>query len=163
MRASYDEFAEYLTNVVLLMERNGIVLRQPAHGEDLVIQEADDGALSFELLGDLPDGHQPTMSRVEIREEFRPIATDLYERARYEYEVLDTARDYRRAFHLHFPAWFERAFLVVVHEHCERPIGQVDCEHFEGSPIKDAYAGIGVLMTTWTGDPPDCASLRCLG
>ncbi len=163
MRASYEACAGYLVRVAQLLERNGVMLRKPADGEDLVLEEDDDGVLSFELLGDLPDGSRPAMAGVEVREEFRPIGADLYERSRYEYELLDKARDYRRAFHLHFPEWFEQTFLVVVHEHCERPIGRVDCAHFEGSPIKDAHAGIGVLMDVWTGEPPDCDALRCLG
>jgi hypothetical protein len=102
------------------------------------------------------------MAEIGVREEFRPVGPDLYERSRYEYELLDLARDYRRSFHLHFPEWFEREFLVVVHEHCERPVGRVDCEHYEGAPIKDAYAGISVLMEVWTGETPECTDLRCL-
>lgn len=134
-----------------------------ARYDDLVIEEDDAGVLSFELLGDLPDGQEPATAEVGVREEFRPIGPDLYERSRYEYGLLDHARDYRRSFHLHFQEWFAREFLVVIHEHCERPIGQVDCEHYEGSPIRDACAGIGVLMDVWTGETPDCADLTCLG
>lgn len=161
MRASYDGCAEYLARVAALLERCGVELRL-SKGDDLDLLEDDDGVLSFEILGDLPDRTRPASARVEIREEFRPVAPDLYERSRYEYELLDRARDFRRACHLHFSEYFERRFLVVVHEHCERPIGQIDCDHFEGSPIRDAYAGVTNLMDTWTGEPPDCRSLRCL-
>lgn len=161
MRATYDEIASYLANLAGLMERHGILLRPSVDGEDLIIGETADGSLSFELLGDLPHGVEPA-SRISVREAFAHVAPGRYERSRYEYELLDVARDYRRAFHLHSPDWFERTHLVVVHEHCERPIGRVDCEHFEGTPIKDGYAGIGVLMTAWTGAPPDCSTLPCL-
>ena len=162
MRATYTDIESYLVGVVALLERHGIVLREPAQGDDLVIEEDDAGALSFELLGELPHGEELVVAQVEMRDEFRRIGPDLYERSRYAYELLDHARDYRRSFHLHSREWFEREFLVIVHEHCERPIGQVDCEHFEGAPIKDAYAGVGLLMDVWTGETPDCADLRCL-
>jgi hypothetical protein len=63
---------------------------------------------------------------------------------------------------VHFPEWFRARHLVLVHEHCERPIGRVACEHYEGSPIKDGFAGVVALLDVWTAEPPDCASLRCL-
>ena len=91
-----------------------------------------------------------------------PAGPDVYARTRYEYELRDEARGYRRALHLHSPESFMRAYLVVVHEHCERPIGAKTCEHHEGSPVKDAFAGVGALIDAWTGDPPDCRRLRCL-
>ncbi len=161
MRARHDDCAEYLARVAAFLERCGVALRL-SKDDDLELLEDDDGVLSFELLGDLPGRTRRATARVAIREEFRPVAPDLYERSRYEYELLDTARNFRRTFHLHFPEYFERRFLVVVHEHCERPIGHVDCDHFEGPPIRDAYAGANVLMDAWTGEPPDCRSLRCL-
>ena len=57
--------------------------------------------------------------------------------------------------------WFERRYLVVVHEHCERPLGDAACDHYEGSPIRDGYAGVMVLIDAWT-DEPGCFELRCL-
>jgi hypothetical protein len=53
--------------------------------------------------------------------------------------------------------------MVVVHEHCEQPVGHAVCPHYEGSPIRDAYAGIVALMRVWTDPAPDCSNLRCLG
>ncbi len=161
MRWSYDTCAEYLSRVAALIERFGATLDLP-EGTDLELLEDDDGTLSFEIMGSLPDGTHPAPARLVIREGFRRISPDLYERSRYEYELVDRARDFRRAFHLHFPEWFGRRFLVVVHEHCERPIGLVDCEHYAGRPIGDAFAGVTTLMDIWTAEPPDCGALTCL-
>jgi hypothetical protein len=161
VRWSHDACAEYLSRVASLVERFGATLDLP-EGADLDLLEEDDGTLSFEITGGLLGGASPAPSRIVIREGFRRISPDLYERSRYEYELVDRARDFRRAFHLHFPEWFERRFLVVVHEHCERPIGLVVCEHYEGRPIADAFAGVTSLMDVWTAEPPDCRALTCL-
>lgn len=159
MRATLGSVEDYLVNVADLLERLGIDLRGDA---DLSLLDDLQGGLSFELVGDLPDGHDPARAQVTIREGFDPAEGDRYVRARYEYELLDRARGFRRSFHLHFPDWFEQEFLVVTHEHCERPIGTVECEQYEGSPIRDAFAGVMALIDAWTADPPDCAALRCL-
>lgn len=119
MRGTYDEIADYLTRVAVLLERNGVMLRI-TEGKDLELHEHDlSGELSFELAGDLPDNRSPSRSELVVRETFERAAPDDYVRARYAYELLDHECDCRRAFHLHDPEWFERAFLVLVHEHCE--------------------------------------------
>jgi hypothetical protein len=162
MRLSCEQCEDYLARVAALLEGFGVVFSRPAAGEDLVLEESKPGVISYELQGELvdPDGGVP--ARVEIREQFTPVRPDLYERTRYVYELRDEARDYRRAFHLHSPESFMSAYLVVVHEHCERPIGVVRCEHYEGSPLKDAFAGVRILIDVWAGNPPDCGRLRCL-
>lgn len=162
MRGDYDAIAEYLLLVAALMERYGIALRLPEGTGELEILEDPAGDLSYELLGDLPGGANRSRSELIVRERFARVGPDRYARAGYAYEILDRERDYRRAFHLHDPGWFQQEFLVVVHEHCERPIGHVPCRHYEGSPIKDAFAGVEVLMGTWTGLAPDCSRLTCL-
>jgi hypothetical protein len=163
MRGTYQEISRYLTSAAVLLERYGVTLRLPGHSDELELLEDPSGRLSFELLGDLPSEADPGRSEIAVREEFRPLGGGRYERSRYEYEIIDRERDHRRAFHLHFPEWFERTFMVVVHEHCEQPVGHVACPHYEGSPIRDAYAGIVALMRVWTDPAPDCAELRCLG
>jgi hypothetical protein len=152
---------DYASRLVELLERCGVVLTKPAPGKLVDVLEADDGSLSFELIGSLPDGHQPALSTLELRERFHPIEFDRYERAGYEYELLDHERDFRRAFHLHDPEWFERNYLVLVHEHCERPIKHVTCTHYHGSPVRDAYAGVVALIGAWTDEPPVCSKLLC--
>jgi hypothetical protein len=161
VRWSYDQCVEYLSRVAELVERFGATLNVP-DGADLQLLEDQDGTLSFEIIGHLPNGPRGAMSEVTIREAFRRASPDLFERYRYEYELIDTARDFRRAFHLHFPDWFGARFLVVVHEHCERPIGRIDCEHYAGLPIPDAYTGVTTLIDAWTADPPNCRALVCL-
>jgi hypothetical protein len=162
MRVSAGECGEYLRQVATLLEQFGLIFSKPAEGEDLVLERSTTGALSYELCGELVGPQDGVPARVEIREEFVPLRPDVYERTRYAYDLRDEARGYRRAFHLHSPESFMREYLVVVHEHCERPIGTVECEHYEGSPVKDAFAGVRVLLDVWTDAPPDCGSLRCL-
>lgn len=159
MRGTADALEGYLSDVANLLERMGVTVRGPA---DIALLEDADGHLSFELVGDLPDGGRPARSEVAIREVFEPEGPDQYGRTRYEYELIDRERDFRRAFHLHSPDWFERRYLVVVHEHCERPLGTIDCEHYHGTPIKDAFGGIHAILDAWTADPPECSDLRCL-
>ena len=153
---------DYASRVAELLERHGVVLTKPAPGAPVEVLEGRDGSLSFELVGSLPDGRQPALSTLELRERFRPIDGDRFERDGYEYELLDHERDFRRAFHLHDPEWFERRYLVVVHEHCERPIKHVACDHYQGSPIRDGYAGVTALIDAWTDEPGDCSKLPCL-
>ncbi len=152
----------YVGQLAELLERFGVVLQRPAPGEPIEVLEAADGSLSFELVGALPDGRQPVLATLEVREEFRALDSGLFERSRYEFEIVDRERDFRRAFHLHSAEWFQGRHLVLVHEHCERPIGRARCDHFEGRPIRDGFAGIVTLMDAWTGDQPDCDTLRCL-
>jgi len=152
----------YAARLGALLERHGIALSRPAPGAPIEVLEADDGSLSFELIGSLPDGRRPALATLELRESFSAAGDGTYERDRYEYELIDRERDFRRAFHLHVPEWFARRYLVVVHEHCERPIGHSRCRHYEGAPVRDGYAGVVVLMDAWTGEPPDCESLPCL-
>ena len=163
MLGTYGECEDYLVKVTELMERYGIVLTKPAPGEDLVLVEDDQGALSFELIGHLPDMVTGRRAGVEVREELAPLGDGTYRTSGYEYELIDPVGDYRRAFHLHDHETFARRFLVVVHEHCERPLGRVDCEHYAGLPFKDSYAGVTKLLDAWTGGPIDCGTLICLG
>jgi hypothetical protein len=162
VQLSDEEVDDYASRLVALLERFGVVVTKPNPAEPVDVLEADDGSLSFELIGSLPGGREPALSTLELRERFQPIAGARFERDRYEYELLDRERDVRRAFHLHHPEWFERRYLVVVHEHCQRTIGKALCAHYHGSPIRDGYAGAVALMNAWTDEPPDCSILPCL-
>ena len=156
------ELEDHVSRVVALLERYGATITKPAAEEDLEILEADDGSLSFEVTGSLPDGRHPPLSTIEIRERFVPAAGDRLERADYEYELIDHERDLRRAFHLHDAGWFEHRYLVVVHEHCEQPVGHIPCRHYQGTPVRDGLAAVEVLLNVWTGPVPNCDSLPCL-
>lgn len=120
-------------------------------------------ARRLDLRAFLADPATPTRAIVDLRETWTADGAGACERTEYVYELLDQARDLRRAFQLHDSAWFEHRFLVAVHEHCERPIGVAPCVHVEGSPIRDAFTGVMRLFGVWT-DPvvPDCRTLPCL-
>lgn len=145
-----------------MLERRGVVLALEP-GESLVLDEAPSGTLSFELRGSLPDGRTPPLSTIEVRERWRRLAPNIAERWEYEFELLDHERDVRRAFHLHDSDYFVRNFEVVVHEHCERPMGRAQCPHHAGSPVLDGYRGVDLLLGMWM-DPivPDCEAVECL-
>jgi hypothetical protein len=160
-----DQPADYvadLADLAELLERCGVVLSTPAAGQDIELLEDEAGRIGFELIGGLSGGRQPPLAILALREEFTQ-ADEAYQRSRYEFELIDRERDFRRAYHLHSPEWFETTHLVVVHEHREAPIGQVRCRHYEGSPIRDGYQGVMTLLTAWAEESPDCSSLRCLG
>jgi len=162
MRGTAGAIEGHVEAVAVLLERYGVDLRPHSHSDDIELYEDTAGRLSFELVGELPEAPSSPGSQVVVREAFEPVGGDLYERTRYGYELLDRGRDYRRAFHMHSPEWFRERYLVVVHEHCERPNRDVRCAHYEGSPLRDAFAGIVALIDAWTGDPPDRTTLRCL-
>ena len=146
--------------VASLLESFGVAVDAPAG--DLLIEQTIDGTQTFDLRGTIRLDPFSAPAIVDVRETWVPDQSGDLVRGEYVYELIDRGRDFRRAFHLHDAAWFERRFLVVVHEHCERPIGARPCDHFEGTPIRDAYAGVLALIDAWIADPPDCAQLRCL-
>jgi hypothetical protein len=162
VRATEDALEDYLGSAALLLERYGVVLDLEPDGA-IALDQSPQGALTFALRGFLPNGHQPALGIVEVREIWRHIEGDIYERAEYAYELLDRERDSRRALHLHDADLFVRRFQVVVHEHCEHPISHAPCAHAYGEPVRDASAGVGRLLDAWLDpEPPDCAALRCL-
>lgn len=162
MRATQDQIAAYLASAANMLGRYGVDLAFSSDSDAVDLLEDSNGNLSFEVLGILPGSQDAARSEIAIREGFERLGADEYERTRYEFEVVDHGRDFRRAFHMHFTEWFIERYRVVVHEHCERPIRRVACEHYEGSPIKDAFAGIVKLIEVWADGPPDCADLACL-
>jgi len=162
VRSTEDALEDYLGSTALLLERYGVVL-DLGPDDALSLDESPQGSLSFALRAFLPDGHQPALGIVEVREIWRHIEGDTYERADYAYELLDRERDSRRAFHLHDADVFVRRFQVVVHEHCEHPIGHAPCAHVQGGPVRDAFEGVMRLVDAWI-DPVDrlCDGRLCL-
>ena len=162
MDLSQRALADYLADVAELLERYGLVL-DLGPADELHLGETPSGVLVFDLRGFLPDRAPPPRSTLAVREIWRPAARSRYERSEYEYELLDHERGYRRAFHLHDRELFTRRFDVVVHEHCERPVGDARCDHYAGLPVRNAFAGIERLLGEWVDPgPPDCDSLVCL-
>ena len=162
MQLSVAELEDYLSRIAELLERSGVVLDlEPT--APLVLDESPSGAMSFTLRGFLPDGRFPPLSVLEVRERWRRLAPDQLERREYEFELLDHERGVRRAFHLHDSEDFIRRFHVVVHEHCEQPIGTAPCAHMTGPPVPDGYRGVELLLAAWSDPmPPDCAAITCL-
>jgi hypothetical protein len=161
VQLSGPEVDDYADALAALLERYGVVLTTPGLRSRVEVIEDDDGSLSFELIGSLPDGAAPLRSSVIVRERFRLSRLDRYERDGYEYELVDRERSFRRAFHLHDAEWFQHRYLVLVHEHCEQPMGTTRCEHHQGPPVRDGFAGVVALIDAWTGEPT-CDGLRCL-
>jgi hypothetical protein len=157
-----EEFPDYVGRVLWLLERYGAELIKPGADDDLELLEEEGGGIGFELVGELAHSGASRTPRLEIRESLAPIGDGRYATQRYEYELLDANGDQRRAFHMHDPDWFARELYVLVHEHCEHPIGRIDCDHYAGTPVKDSYAGAVRLIAAWTAGPMDCASFDCL-
>ena len=103
-------------------------------------------------------------SQVHLRERWtRPFRDHAWRLVAYAYGLLDEERDVRFALHLHDQDWFIDTYRVVVHEHCESPIGSVRCKHYAGAPVADGYQAVDRLLEIWTSDTPlDCAAHVCL-
>lgn len=160
MRLSGVALEDHVAQVIALIERCGAVLER---AEDTWIHELPNGVRRYALEASLPGVDAADASTLRVRERWHRVAHDLFERADYEYELRDRERGVRRALHLHDRDWFVDRHQVVVHEHCERPIGVAPCAHIEGSPVRDAFAGVMRLIEIWTNpELPDCAALPCL-
>ena len=86
-----------------------------------------------------------------------------YPDAKTPSELWENVLARRRAFHRHDPNRFDRAFGVVVHEHCEEILGRPACDHYFGLPV-DAYEAIERFLSSWGQPTPlGCAGLRCMG
>lgn len=157
MRLSGAALEDHVADVVELLERYGAVL-DPS--DDPWIRAAPSGMRWFALRALLPGADVGLPSTIDVREHWRPTRADAFERAEYAYELVDHEREVRRAFHLHDAEWFIDRHQVVVHEHCERPVGVAPCRHVEGRPLRDAFAGVVRLIEAWS-DPelPDCTAL----
>jgi hypothetical protein len=116
------------------------------------------------IRGDLPGSGIPTSSQVDLTERWvRPFRDQPWRLIEYAYELLDQERHVRFALHLHDQDWFVDNFRVVVHEHCESPIGTFRCRHYAGDPVAGSYEAVDRLLEVWTRDVPlECAPLICL-
>lgn len=137
-------------------------------GADVIgpsIEYAADGlAASISIEVALPGGGIPQISELRFKERWeRPYRDQRWRLTEYAYELLDHERGLRTALHLHHQDWFVVNFHVVVHEHCESPIGSSACEHYAGVPVSDGSEALDRLMSVWLDDVvPDCSRLTCL-
>ena len=161
MRLTSAGLDDYVVDLAELAERYGITLAL-SDGEALTVEIEASGSRRFTLWGTFPAGRHSPSANFELAEKWRPVGQDGYERSAYRYELLERERDFRRAFHRHDEEFFVRRYGVVVHEHCEVPVGAAPFAHLFGPPVRDGYRAIELLMSAWVADPPDCASLPCL-
>jgi len=152
------------------LDRYGLALatRLDAIGADLdagspALAEADDGRISLAISASLPGSPSSARARIELVEHWA-VDGSAYQLIGYRYELIDHENDRRRAFHRHDDALFIRAFDVVVHEHCEEPIGVVRCAHGAGLPKRDGFEALNDLLSAWSTPPAAaiCAGLPCL-
>jgi hypothetical protein len=160
VRQTARELDVYVAELADQAERYGIAL-EPEAGDAVVIEIQPDLARRFSIVGFVPAGRHLVGARLEVSERWAPRG-QAFERSAYRYELLDFETGYRRAFHRHDDDYFQDRFGVVVHEHCEAPIGESPCEHLFGSPVRDGRQAFALLMEIWSGDPPNCAALPCL-
>ena len=153
---------------VLLGHAASLARRLDSTGADLarpqVVLTSDGLTAEGRIDAEFPGAGRPARATITFRQTWgRPFADQPWHLREYRYDLVDRDRDFRRAFHHHDQDWFVSERLTVVHEHCERPIGNVACHHYSGAPVADGFEGIDRLLTIWTDDhPPDCSTLACL-
>ena len=163
MRLPAADILDYAADLVALLERSGVEVVGPEAPDPLEVRRMPGGTTAIAIAGQLPAWGATPSASLLVRETYEPVGSNTLERTSYAFELIDHGRGFRRAFHQHDDAWFVRHHLVVVHEHCERPIGFAPCAHFEGTPVRDGFAGILALLDAWIIAPPDCSTFRCLG
>jgi hypothetical protein len=151
-----EDLDRHVARLATIVWNHGAIVEGPH------LDEYDDGALVFDLSGDLPGPDRPAPTAVVLRETWMPVATNRYRRAEYAYELIEHPLGRRRAFHAHDRSHFVDTFDVATHEHCEESLGAPTCEHYFGLPV-DAYAAVQRLMVAWGRPGPlGCHDLRCI-
>jgi hypothetical protein len=151
-----EDLDRHVARLATIVWNHGAIVEGPH------LDEYDDGALVFDLSGDLPGPDRPAPTAVVLRETWMPVATNRYRRAEYAYELIEHPLGRRRAFHAHDRSHFVDTFDVATHEHCEESLGAPTCEHYFGLPV-DAYAAVQRLMVAWGRPGPlGCDDLRCI-
>jgi hypothetical protein len=163
-RASRDHLLTYLADLVGHLERFAVTLMPPNDRDDISLGQEADGSLVIDLEGRLPVARRSKPVDLTIFERWRPMGRDEWLLDEYSYELRDHELDFRRALHRHDVEAFVRSYGRATHEHCETTIGVVDCDHYAGDPVEDAFDAFERLYGLWvTGERPDCSALTCLG
>lgn len=162
--ATCDDLLSYLGDFVQHLERFGVSLLPPDDGDDISLGEEPDGSLVIDLGGRLPVARRSKHVDLTIFERWRSMGSDEWVLDEYGYELRDHALDYQRALHRHDVDAFVRSYGRATHEHCEPTIGVVDCDHYAGDPVEDAFDAFERLYGLWlSGERPECSALACLG
>lgn len=147
-----DELDAYAAGLTARVHSTG------AEVESTLTYGQDGGSAQLELIGHLPGG-----ASLVVKERWlRTFHDRQWEPSGYIYELLDVERGFRRGWHMHNPNWFARRHRVIVHEHCEQPIGTVACDHYAGVPVPNGWAGVDLAMKAWLVEFEGCAGLVCL-
>ena len=156
MRANRSQLKRYVSDLAVKLWSLGAELE----GEPELVEDSA-GNLGFSIAARMPDSGTPQHALLSVDEIWTPRGAG-WERSEYAYDLIDYARDRRRAYHLHDAERFASAYDVLVHEHCEAILGAPDCSHYYGEPVTDGYSGVDLLLLAWTDDSLDCSALRCL-
>lgn len=163
-RASRDDLLTYLADLVHHLERFAVTLLSPDDGADISLGHEPDGSFVVDLGARLPGTRRSKDVDLTIFERWRRVGLDEWVLDEYGYELRDHEIDFRRALHRHDVDAFVRSYGHATHEHCEPTIGVVDCHHYAGLPVADAFDGFERLYGVWlSGERPDCSALTCLG
>ncbi len=156
MSQSLQQVASYLGGLAVYLHNLGAEVPEP------LLDRYDTGEIGFAITGELPgpEGSRPAV--ITAREIWEPAGAGRYERAEYEYDLIDCPANRRRAFHMHdVPAYLAR-LGVTSHEHCEEVLGRPTCDHYLGLPVYSGYEGLNALLACWSDPGPlGCARLRC--
>ena len=156
MSQSLQQVASYFGGLAVYLRNLGAEIPEP------VLDRYDTGEIGFAMTGELPGPDEPRPAVVTAREVWEPAGAGRYERAEYEYDLIDYRANRRRAFHMHdVPAYLAR-LGVTSHEHCEEVLGKPTCDHYLGLPVYGGYEGLNALLACWSDPGPlGCARLRC--
>lgn len=162
-QASRDELLTYFADLVQHLERFAVTLLPPLDRDDISLGQEPDGSLVIDLSARLPVARRSKHVDLTIFERWRPLRRGEWVLDEYSYELRNHGVDYRRALHRHDVEAFVRAYGNATHEHCEATMGVVDCRHYAGVQVADAFDAFERLYGVWlTGDRPDCSALTCL-
>lgn len=158
MNLSAQAIGEYVAGLAKTIYSRGFELA----GSPLI--EIDrTGYLSFSLLGFLPDSVGGERAELSLEEIWRPLPRRRWERREYTYDLIDSGRRRRRAFHLHDRDLAEAVLGVAVHEHCEERLRDPDYAHYLGRELSNGYLAVDLLMAAWLEPGPlGCDQLTCL-
>jgi len=150
---------EYVTGLAKSLYTRGFDLTA-----NPLIETDSHGFLAVSVVAVIPSDSPQGATEISLRETWRPLPNQRWERHEYTYDLIDRPMNRRRAFHLHDRAAAEALLGAAVHEHCEETLGQPLCAHYLGRELPHGHVAIDLLMAAWT-EPGvyGCAELICLG
>ena len=149
---------EYLTGLAKSLYTRGFDLTA-----NPLIESDRLGYLAASVIALIPSDPRSGTTEISLREIWRPLPNQWWERREYAYDLIDRPMNRRCAFHLHDRDTAEALLGAAVHEHCEETLGQPVCAHSMGRELPDGHVAIDLLMAAWLEPAPyGCAELICL-